>query len=248
MQARPLLLLLESCSSRAFSSRYNDKVMRYFLLFSFLIILLPVFAEGKPEKKYYSFSTEMETEVVKYDGKEIELKVISVDREDEAEYGPGSIIYGNIINTREAKRFFRDEKITIHVHAAKVGQYYKAQNLMLKLKPRGLFAPRFTGNRIISATSLPLSLAIDGVSVGLPVSRGGLAIWGAISEMHERELGESRLKTGSLGFVKGAIYPLDRIFLKGKAMDIKLGDRITIDKEKHGTNVDALLRPARETI
>ncbi len=219
--------------------------MNKILLLAFLLISLPAFAE---EEKRYSFSTEMQTEVIKYDGKEIELKVTKVDRKDEAEYGPGTILYGNVKSRREAQRLFKDELIYVHVHAAKVGGYYKSQDLRLKLKPRGFFAPRFTGNRIISAASLPLSLAIDGVSVGLPASRGGLAIWGAISEMHERDSNTSRLRAGSIGFVKGAFYPLDRIFLKGKAMDIKLGDRITIDKEKDGKNIDALLRPSRETI
>jgi hypothetical protein len=233
--------------------------MRVFLsLFLFLTFLFisPVTADGTEKtklvvRKYYSFPVDMETHVTKWDGKNLNLKVYDMKRTKLDHYPIGTEFLGHVIKRRPELRFMLDEYLIIQVDKVVLPDgSVQSEDLKFKLRPRRFYLnPRGVGNTVVGATATTLGIIFDATVVGLPISRGGFAVWNCISGIHERPKGASRLKAGSKGFIAGVFYPLPHLLRKAYTLDqLTVGARITIDKERKGRSVDATVRPSRHLL
>lgn len=197
---------------------------------------------------FYTFPTDVETIVTKWDGKNLNLKISEIEDEDEIEFYPlGSEFIGRVIKDRKAKRFFRDEYMIIQVNNIKYPDgRIAAEDLKFKLRARpGILNKEKIGNTLVGTTALVLGTVFDATVVGLPISRGGYAIWYSVQEMQDRK-DESKWKTGSIGFIKGALFPIPQMLSPGKDLTkMVVGSRVSIDRERKGRSVDAYLRSGK---
>lgn len=237
----------------------NKLVMRIFLSLSLAISFLlinPVYADGSEKvelkaRKYYSFPVDMETRVTKWDGEKLSLKVYDMKRTKKEHYPIGTEFVGHVIKHREEMRFMIDEYVIVQVDKVVLPDgTVQPEDLKFKVRPRRFYMnPRGVGNTVVGATALTLGIIFDATVVGLPISRGGFAVWNCVSGIHERPEGASRLKAGSKGFIAGAFYPLPHLLRKAYKLDqLEEGARVTIDKERKGRSVDATVRPPRHFI
>jgi hypothetical protein len=233
--------------------------MRIFLSLSLVLTFLfigPVRADGTEKikltaRQYYSFPVDMETRVTKWDGKNLNLKVYDMKRTKLDHYPVGTEFVGHVIKHRPELRFMLDEYVIVQVDKVILPDgSVQPEDLKFKVKPRRFYLnPRGVGNTAVGATALTLGIIFDATVVGLPISRGGFAVWNCLSGIHERPKGASRLKAGSKGFIAGAFYPLPHLLRKAYTLDqLKVGARITIDKERKGRSVDATVRPPRHLL
>lgn len=193
----------------------------------------------------------METTVTTWDGKNLGLKIYEIQDPEKSKYEVGTEFIGYVVKHREEKRFMLDEYVIVQVDKIKLPDgSYQDENLKFKVRPRRFYKnPRGIGNTAVGATAITLGLTIDAFAVGLPISRGGFAVWNCISGIHERPEGTSRWKAGLKGFVAGAFYPLPHLLGKAYKLDqLEPGARVTIDSERKGRSVDATVRPVRTLI
>jgi hypothetical protein len=233
--------------------------MRIFLSISITISFLlvnPVYADGSEKvkliaRKHYSFPVDVETRVTKWDGKKLALKVYDMKHTKKDHYPIGTEFVGHVTKHRQEMRFMLDEYIIVQVDKVILPDgTVQPEDLRFKVKPRRFYMnPRGVGNTVVGATALTLGIIFDATVVGLPISRGGFAVWNSVSGIHERPEGTSRLKAGSIGFIAGAFYPLPHLLRKAYTLDqLEEGARVTIDKERKGRSVDATVRPSRHLI
>ena len=230
----------------------NNVSMRFILslvlIASFLIQPVSAGSVKTGEVQYYSFPSDMETTVTKWDGDNLNLKVYEIQDPDKSDYPVGVEFIGHVIKRRSGKRFMMDDYVIVQVDQMKFPDgTFKKEKLKFKVKPRRFLKnPRGVGNTVIGATAITLGFTLDALVVGLPVSRGGFAVWNCISGIHERAEGASKLKAGAKGFVAGAFYPLPHLLRKAYNLDeLKVGARLTLDSERKGRSIDATVRPVR---
>lgn len=227
--------------------------MRSFLkgLLVLVVLLQPVQAKWFEVDKYYSFPSDMETTVTKWDGKSLNLKVYDIQDPDKSQYPVGVEFLGKVVKHRVEKRFMLDEYVIVQVDKVKYPDgSLRDEDLKFKVRPRRFYKnPRGIGNTVVGAAAITLGLTLDATVVGLPVSRGGFAVWNCVSGIHERAEGASAWKAGAKGFVAGAFYPIPHLLGKAYKLDqLKEGARVTIDSERKGRSVDATLRPVRNYV
>lgn len=198
--------------------------------------------------QYYSFPSDMETTVTKWDGENLNLKVYDIQDPEKTDYPVGVEFLGHVVKRRPPLRFMMDEYVIVEVNKARYPDgTLRDENLKFKIRPRRFYKnPRGIGNTVVGTTALVLGLTLDTTVVGLPVSRGGFAVWNCISGIHERPEGTSKLKAGTIGFIAGAFYPLPHLLRKAYKLDqLEPGARVTIDSERRGRSVDGTVRPPR---
>jgi len=194
---------------------------------------------------FYSFPTDLETTVTKWDGTKLNLKISGAEEISSSRYPIGTEFLGRVIKHRKAKRFFRDEYMTVQVNQVRYPNgFLQGEDLKFKLRPRpSLFNKERIGSSVVEVTAFTFSTIFDATVVGLPISRGGYGIWYSVLGIQEREEGESKWKAGSIGFVKGIFNPIPQMLSKGRDLDdMKIGSIISLDREKKGRTIDALLR------
>jgi hypothetical protein len=190
----------------------------------------------------YSLPCDLQTTVTQWDGQNINFKIFEVE-DDKSPYPIGTEFIGKVISTKEAKRLSRSESKMIQISSVKLPDgSFEPEDIKIKLLPSQFLTEDKAGAIAIGAPALTLTLVIDGLLVGLPVSRGGLAIWFSTMAVRNAAPGTSKLKAGTIGFAKGAIYPIPLLVAKGKTLDgLAVGSKVSIDEESRGKSLDAFL-------
>lgn len=197
------------------------------------------------EHQKHGFSTRYTAEAKNFAYDQIELEIIEID---DAEKHPEAFplhtkLYGKLTEHRLPRRISRDEIRKFHLDKALLpnGKTEKIDELIKVRTVRKTETAYWAGNMALLGAAQTLAITIDFVSVGLPVARGGTALWGMGHYMYEAREGESKLKEGAKGFVKGALLPLPFFVLKGDPLYIHPGSKILINKDRDKEYINACL-------
>ena len=191
--------------------------MNRIALFIFLILLT-----SNLTAKAYFFATDLETQVVNLDDKNIELIVTDKDDKKETEAFPiGTILKGKVFEYRFNKHFLRDEYVKVHLYEAVLpnGQVTEIDN-DIKIKPRVLASGKHGVALIGAGIATALKVTVAVWSVGFPTGRGIKAVSDSAFAVYNTPEKESKLKQGTKGFVKGLLFPLPELVLKGEKLPI----------------------------
>ncbi|MFM7458463.1 MAG: hypothetical protein ACKO3R_07380 [bacterium] len=173
----------------------------------------------------------------------IELEVTeALNLKDYPESFPvGTRFYGKLIEHREPRRISRDEIRKFHLERAILpnGKTEAIDELIKIRATKKTEAAYWVGNALLAGTGQVLGITLDFVSIGLPVARGGTAIWGMADQIYESRAGESKFKEGAKGFVKGALLPIPFFVLKGDPLYIHPSSTIVIHKDKNKEYINA---------
>ena len=224
---------------------------RLFFILLFLITSLFTNSEAvysadkirETQQENHNFCGGYKTKATSFAHDAIELEVTEVlNLEDYPGSFPlGTKFYGNLIEHRERRRISRDEIRKFHLKRALLPSG-KTEAIDAVIKIRAVKKTEITywvGNALLSTTGQVLGLTLDFVSIGLPVARGGTAIWGMADQIYESRAGESKFKQGAKGFVKGAFLPIPFFVLKGDPLYIHPGSTIVIHKDKNKEYIHA---------
>lgn len=171
------------------------------------------------------FDERLHLQVLNYDGKTLAMKVT----EGDDDLPNSTVVYAKVFEHKPNRRFMRSEYIKADLtEAVFPNGTSRKLNRKLKVRTQRFGGKRAIGNGVIGTTALVLGLTIDMLTIGLPVARGGLALWNAGYNIHEKEADESALKEGAKGFVTGALFPLPQIFLKSKRLDLEPGSEVVL--------------------
>lgn len=187
----------------------------------------------------YDFNGKIKTEIKSLSGAKIgdsiQLVVTDAKVNDELEpYPIGTVFSGTFVEHRGRRRISRNEILKAKITTAtlpsgKVEQLNKVIKIVPRHKRQNI---QWAGNTALATAGGVLSLTADTVTLGLPISRGGLAVWTAIHEVNEREEGASRWKAAGGGFLKGAFMPVSMLVLKGDPLNLETGSIVYIGKDR----------------
>jgi hypothetical protein len=203
--------------------------MRIKILFLFFVLSLTsstkVFAA--------EFSVDHYAEVIALTDDSIQLKVTKLGDDDENIFPVDTILTGSITGHLPRKHFLRDEKFKVKLNTASFpsGQTEEI-NYRLKIKPRIFLCYRQLGNLGWATAGGVLALTVDAVTLGLPISRGGRALWEMGYQIYDTPEGGSKIKQGAKGFVKGALFPIPELVMKGEELPLHVGSTIEIFDDK----------------
>lgn len=223
---------------------------RLSFVFLFLSLLLAnlhlnVFASGKSyselEKLACRFCGAYETKALNFAKDNIELEVVKVSDLEKypASFPVSTKLYGSLCEHRDARRISRDEIRKFHLTKA-VLPSGKVESLDKFIKVRTVRKTEtayWATNSAFLVTGGVLALTADAITMALPIGRGGIALWGFGHYAYEARKGESRLREGAKGFVKGALMPIPFLVLKGDPLYIHPGSVIVL----HGNKINASL-------
>lgn len=200
------------------------------VILSILSLGLPSFAQG--------FHSRLEAEVRSLTDNEISFKITKQKKNDEESFPVGTIIHGLITEHKPNRRVYRDEFYKLQLDSATLpnGTVLKLDQES-KIRPRKFLNPQMAGIGAIATTGGVLGITIDFLTLGLPVVRGGLAVWDAAYEIYDRPEGASAWKAGAKGFMDGALFPLPQIFMKARRTGMETGSKLTIYPAKDGKTV-----------
>jgi len=175
------------------------------------------------------FSVDHFAEIVSVSDTQIVFKISKLDEPSSSAFPVGTVITGSVSHHSEPKRLMRDEKIKLNLHTA---QYPSGQteaiSYRMVLKPRTFINSRQFGNMAFVTAGGVLSLTTDMLTLGLPISRGGRALWEMSYEIYDTPKGHSKFKHGAKGFVRGALFPLPELVMKGQKLPLHEGSTIKI--------------------
>jgi hypothetical protein len=175
------------------------------------------------------FSVDHFAEIVSLTDSQIVLKVSKLEKDDQKAYPIGTVLTGSVSQHLEPKHFMRDEKLKLNLHTA---QYPNGQtesiSYRMVIKPRTFINSRQAGNLAFVTAGGVLSLTADMLTLGLPISRGGRALWEMGYEIYDTPKGHSKFKHGAKGFVRGALFPLPDLVMKGQKLPLHEGSTIEI--------------------
>ncbi len=220
------------------------------LIFVFLFLLSLVFNFSTQtvlaaSLAQHQFSTRHTAEAKNFAYDQIELEIIDVDDADKhpEAFPVGTKLYGKLIEHRGPRRISRDEirKFKLEKALLPNAKTEKIDEVIKIRTVRKTETAYWAGNMALLGTAQVLAITVDFVSVGLPVARGGTAIWGMGHYMYEAREGESKLKEGAKGFVKGALLPFPFFVLKGDPLYIHPGSKILISKDRNKEYINACL-------
>lgn len=208
----------------------NNLVRQILISFTALLILV------NSAYAAHDFSADLKTEVQSFNEKQLRMKVVKVsDSEDKECFPQGTVFIGDVTGHKPNRRLMRDEVYYVKLHTAVLPNgSQESIDQELKVKPRKFLSTRNAGTAAIVTTGGILGLTIDFLTIGLPVARGGKALWEACWEVSETPEDKSKLKAGSIGFVRGALFPLPEIFLKADTLPIEAGNQIKLYDAKPG--------------
>lgn len=169
------------------------------------------------------FESRLKLQVLNYDGKKLSLKVT----EATDNFPASTVLYSTITEHKPNRRLMRSEYIKANITEAVFPNGTKRDlNRQLKIRTKRFGGKRAVGNSVIGTTGLVLGITLDFITIGLPVARGGLALWNAGYNIHEKEADESAFKEGGKGFLSGALFPLPQLVLKSKKLDLATGSEV----------------------
>lgn len=216
---------------------WSTVVMRLFkiLLFIFFTVNYLSVSANPFEAKY-------KAKITNYDSSSIAIEIKEVIDPLEDSFKVGTVLSGKVIEHKMKRRPSIDEALIISLDSAKLNNSSIPLDSKLQIRPRRLLSIRNEGNAFIGATGLTLGLTLDFLTVGLPVSRGGLALWNSGFEVKGAKPGQSKMKAAAKGFLMGAFFPLPQLVSKGK--DLNASDKdldLVLFKTKEGKLVHSIL-------
>ena len=180
----------------------------------------------------YDFTSDYKSKVISVSDTKIQLEITEAEEAEEGTPFPvGSILHLSIKEKVAKKRPTRDARYMTMLDSVSLpsGEVV-SQNREFNLKPRKFLNVRNTGSTLIAAAGLTLTIVIDGLTVGLPVARGGKALWDMGYEIYDTPKSQSKIKNGAKGFVLGALFPIPQLFIRGRSLDIHEGSTIFISE------------------
>lgn len=195
-----------------------------------LAVTLPSYA--------HSFRSKSDAEITKYTDKEVIFKITRQRKINEESFPVGTLIHGNIVEHKPNRRVYRDESLKLVLDKATLPNGTVVpfeQNL--KIRPRKLLNPQMAGIGVIAATGGVLGITISFLTIGMPIVRGGLAVWDAGYEIYDKPIGGSAWKAGTKGFLDGALFPLPQLFLKARKLGMEDGTKVVVYPAKEGKTV-----------
>lgn len=216
--------------------------LRSIILFSFFILVTTLF--DLPVKAY-DFYGGLVTKATDFGFNSVRLEVVEskkLDKYSDA-YPIGTKFYGELVEHRSVRRMSKDEikKFKISKAILPNGETVELSET-IKIRPTNkLVKTRYTGFFLISETAQILGLTIDALTVGLPVGRGGAALWSMGHYLYESRPGENKWKIGTIGFFRGLFSPLPFMVLKGDPLYIHPGSTILIHKNRGKEYINASL-------
>ena len=214
---------------------------RQFLVLGALFLL--ILNNLAPAQAYF-FATDLEAQVLTLNDKEIELIVTQHDDKNETEVFPiGTIFKGKFFEYSFKKHFLRDEYLKLHLYQAILpNQKIIKVDKDIKIRPRVIISNKHSiqlGGAIL-ATVLKFTVAVW--SVGFPTGRGIKAVTDSAYAVYDTPSKESKWKQGTKGFVKGALFPLPELVLKGEELPIHNESYIWIqDAKEHEKKLTAFI-------
>lgn len=180
----------------------------------------------------YDFTSDYKSKVLSVSDTKVQLQITEAEAAEEGTPFPiGSIINLSVKEIVPKKRPIRDARyMTIMDSVSLPSGEVISQNREFNLKPRKFLNVRNAGGTLIGAAGLTLTIVIDGLTVGLPVARGGKALWDMGYEIYDTPKSQSKFKNGAKGFVLGALFPIPQIFMRGRSLDIHEGSTIFISE------------------
>lgn len=187
-----------------------------------LALTLLILSSSNLSASAYYFATDLEAQVLTLDEDGCEMIVLQHDDKSEEEVFPiGTILKGRFFEYKFKRRLMRDEYVKLHLYEAQLpdGTIQKLNN-DIKIKPRVLLSSKHNIQLAGAALGAALKVTVAVWSVGFPVGRGVKAVSDAAYRVYNTPVYESKLKEGTKGFIKGALFPLPEIFLKGEEIAI----------------------------
>ena len=180
----------------------------------------------------YDFTSDYKSKVISVNASDIQLQITEAEAAEEGTPFPvGSILNLRVKEMVAKKRPIRDARYMTMLESVSLpnGEVISL-NREFNLKPRKFLNVRNTGSVAIGATGLTLGIILDGLTVGLPVVRGGKALWDMGYEIYDTPKSQSKFKNGAKGFILGALFPIPQLFIRGRSLDIHTGSTIFISE------------------
>ena len=179
--------------------------------FVFTFILFCALGLGSLPASAYDFYGGLITKATDFGFNSVELEVVESKKLEKnpkkyADAFPvGTKFYGELVEYRDVRRMSKDEikKFKLSKATLPSGEVV-ALNEIIKIRPTNkLVKTRYTGFFLITETAQILGLTIDALTVGLPVGRGGAALWSMGHYLYESREGENKWKIAGEGFFRG---------------------------------------------
>jgi hypothetical protein len=183
-----------------------------------LALTLLILISSNISASAHYFATDVEAQVLTLTEKGCELIVTELDNENRPEVYPvGTILRARFFEYNFKRRLMKDEFVKLHFYEAKLpdGSIEKMDN-DIKVRPRVLVSSKHNIQLVGAAIGAALKVTVAVWSVGFPTGRGIKAITDAAYGVYNTPIKESRWKQGTKGFVKGILFPLPEIFMKGE--------------------------------
>ncbi len=212
-----------------------------FLVLNF--VFSPVVALAHKKHAKYYFDGDLKTEVVMHDENILRLEVIDNSGEDYA-YPIGTLFTGHFLSHKNRRFFSLDEVEKFELETARLpdGEVVRLKNKRLKIKADGRFDGAYQfGRSTLSTAGFILSIAVDSLFLGIPVGRGGFALFYTLSALTEAPKCVNKVVEGFKGFLRGALYPLPQILGKGDKLVVHEKSTIMIGHDPYH-NVYAKLK------
>ena len=180
----------------------------------------------------YDFTSDYKSKVLSVSDTNIQLQITEAEAAEEGTPFPvGSIINLSVKEIFPKKRPIRDAHYATVIDSISLpsGEVISS-NREFNIRPRKFYNVRNSGSAVIGATGLTLALVIDGLTIGLPVARGGKALWDMSYEIYDTPKSQSKFKNGAKGFILGAFFPLPQLFIRGRSLDIHKDSTIFISE------------------
>ncbi len=197
-----------------------------------MVLLVSLLSTSFLQASAYDFTSDYKSKVISISESNIQLQITEAEpAEGGIPYPIGSIINLSVKERIPKKRPLRDARYVTMMNSISLpnGEVINI-NREFDLKPRKLLNVRNTGSAAIGATGLTLGIILDGLTVGLPVARGGKALWDMSYEIYDTPKDQSKVKNGAKGFILGALFPIPQLFIRGRSLDIHKGSTIFISE------------------
>lgn len=169
------------------------------------------------------FDERLKLQVVQYDGQSLSLKVAEANNN----FPQSTLLYATVTEHKPNRRLMRSEFIKAKINKAVLPNGTSvALDRNLKIRTKRFGGKRAIGNGVIGTTGLVLGITLDFLAVGLPVGRGGLALWNAGYNIYEKNCDDCAFKEGAKGFVAGALFPIPQLILKSKRLNLEPGSEV----------------------
>lgn len=190
-----------------------------------LVLAFVILLSNNLNAQAHYFATDVETKVLSLNNDNIQLVVTELDSNKRPSVYPiGTVLKGKFREYNFRRHFLRDEYMKIHFYEAQLpdGSNEKMDN-DIKVKPRVFISLQNNLPAIGGITETVLNATVAVWSVGFPVGRGVKALVDGAYGIYNTPSKESKWKQGSKGFIKGALFPLPELFLKGE--EVALHDK-----------------------